>query len=370
MLNRIAVLHLSDCRCTLSSPRLSDSAGREVYLRGIHSLVSKTNDEVQWFTSNHVLYFLPVSTRWLTLLQHALNILWLHGDNLDEQIVTSTSQPGTGTGTSTVLASYTELDNDYSARFGLDTLSQALPHLVRLTMSVYDSTSTVSSKEPQHQHQARPPITQPNGSIDLTHLTPSEIIRLANISVRLSVAMDYASTIGDCRHFTFETLSSLLRRLDIHREPRDCSASSSGVAATAIPGARPGERARPNMDIDLIGSGSESPPQMQYTIPGVVDAATPSSSSGSQHSRYALSPPPLLGLPLSLHGSGPGVDITGTAMTACDGRDADAVPGEDEGGGATSLERFGATATTEMAGHSMQEWASELEEFLGPLFGL
>ncbi|BCS27263.1 uncharacterized protein APUU_60311A [Aspergillus puulaauensis] len=381
MLSRIAVLHLSDCRCTLSSPRLSDSAGREVYLRGIHSLVSKTNDEVQWFTSNHVLYFLPVSTRWLTLLQHALNILWLHGDDLDEQTVTSTSQPGTGT--STVLTSYTELDNDYSARFGLETLSQALPHLVRLTMSVYDSTSTVSSKEPQPQHQSRPPITQPNGSIDLTHLTPSEIIRLANISVRLSVAMDYASTIGDCRHFTFETLSSLLRRLDIHREPSDCSASSStsssGVAARAIPGAIPGERARPNMDIDPIGSGSgsESPPQMQYTIPGVVDAATPSSSSGSQHSRYALSPPPLLGLPLSLHGSGPGVDITGAAGTTCDGGDAnadvDAVPGEDGGGGgggATSLERFGATATTEMAGHSMQEWASELEEFLGPLFGL
>lgn len=334
MLNRLAVLHLSDCHCTLSSPRLSDSAGREVYLRALHSLVSKTNDEVQWFTSNNTLCFLPVSTRWLISLQHALNILWLHGDNLDERTITSTSQPGSGT--VGPLSSYTKLDNDYSSRFGLETLSKALPHVVRLTISIYDSTSSssssTSSKAPQHQHQSRTTIGHPSGSIDFTSLTSAEIIRLANISVRLSVAMDYVSTTDDCRNFTFESLSSLLlRRLDVHRQPSDCSTSSSS---------------RPNIDI------IKSPPQPQLSLP----------------------------LSSSLSGSGPelgtGINILCTATTACDNRDADASEDKGKGcsgsgSGATSLERFGAAATAaETAGHSMQEWASELEKFLGPLFGL
>lgn len=100
---------------------------------------------------------------------------------------------------------------------------------------------------------------------------------------------------------------------------------------------------------------------MQYTILGNGGAATPSSESGSQNPRQEIS------LPLSLHGSGPDDGIPGATMTVCDSRDAD-VDANAGDGGATSLERFG--ATTGMADHSMQEWVSELEEFLGPLLGL
>ncbi|KAL4781464.1 hypothetical protein BJX76DRAFT_335498 [Aspergillus varians] len=296
MLNRLAVLYLSSCRCTLSSPRISESAGREQYLNWLLPLVSETSEEVKWFAMNKVLHLLPISSRSITLLQHTLNILWLHLDNLDGDIPP----------TRDLLSYYTELDADCSTRFGFEPLSPILPHLVGLTVGIYDTSAGHSIEE------YRTSLLQPCGTLNLSALSQAEIIRLANISLRLSVVIDSSLSTNEDYHATFDSLSSLLSRLDAHRQLNDCSGPSSASIF---------HRSTRRYDIESL-----QPTTAQS------DGTTPSSPTGeSQSSHYASSP-------------------------------------RLDGGGASSLDRFG--AATDISQPSMQEWAGELEEFMAPLFGL
>ncbi|KAL4913354.1 hypothetical protein BDW62DRAFT_165859 [Aspergillus aurantiobrunneus] len=316
LVNRFALLFLSECCCTPFLPRMSESVGRAQYLQCLLDIVSKTNEEIRWFATNKVYYVLLVSSRCIILIQHALNLFWLHGDNLDEDI----SQPRDPIGL------YMQLDKHFSSQYGLDPLSQNIRHAVRLTMAVYDASTGASGEDYLNT------FVQSSGKFDLGVLSPAKTIRLVNICLRLTFIIDYEFPIGEYRHLKFDTLSTFICRLDVRRQPNYCSVTLDSLSSSSAV-----------VPVGLRTRDSES----LYSTQSSGD--TPSSLGESQHPHNVLSPQVSLPVPTSSF----------TDSAPCD-------RGDD--GGASSLERF--STATEMSQPSMQEWAGELEEFMAPLFGL
>ncbi|KAL4961519.1 uncharacterized protein BDV14DRAFT_123233 [Aspergillus stella-maris] len=302
LLNRLIILYLFRCRCSYD---IDEAAGYEQYLGRLVLLVSQINAEVEWFATNKVLYFLPISIRCIVLLPHAFNVLWADRYGLESNLEDAND----------ILIHYAKLDEDYSIRFGLAKLSHTVFGMMNLLMANHDA-SLIASVKFQ----------------DMNSLTPAQCLCFSKIGVHLSVVLDYGFSTGAAHQITPDIISSLHRHIFSRTSAINncsgasefrcaCSASlSSSSAKSHTSGASP--------------SGTQS------------SGATPSSSGEPYHS---LSPPVCL--------LTPSTDLTGASWQK-----------ENQDSGSTSLERF--NTATNVSQQSMQEWASELEVFMGPLFGL
>ncbi|KAL4792558.1 hypothetical protein BDV19DRAFT_392052 [Aspergillus venezuelensis] len=274
LLNRLVILYLFRCRCSYD---IDEAAGYEQYLGRLMLLVSQINSEVEWFATNKVLYFLPISIRCIVLLPHAFNVLWADRYGLEGDLADAND----------ILVHYAKLDEDYSIRFGLSKLSHTVPGMMNLLMANHDA-SLIASVKCQ----------------DMDSLTPAQCLCFSRIGVHLSVVLDYGFSTGAAHQITPDIIRPLYRRIfsrnpEIHNcseasgFPYPCSASFGGSSAKShTAGASP--------------SGTQS------------SGATPSFSGEPYHS---ISPPVSL--------LTPSTELTGSSWQK-----------ESQKSGNTSLERF------------------------------
>ncbi|KAL3476421.1 hypothetical protein BJX99DRAFT_258548 [Aspergillus californicus] len=195
--NRLAVLDYYKCCCTIrTNPH-------QQYVKQLAQLVSSTNEQVEWFAMNRDLYCIPITIRCLTILPHALNLLWLDGDDI--------TQPGHP------LKYYTELDQDYSTRCSVFPVNEYVRGVLMLIVGVYDR--TMASKQGGSQHNG----TFPSARLGLESSTPEAQRRLADICFRTSFLMDYVFMTGDCSKSTDEGIASLCVQFELSRPTFHCS---------------------------------------------------------------------------------------------------------------------------------------------------
>ncbi|KAL4910578.1 hypothetical protein BDW74DRAFT_172052 [Aspergillus multicolor] len=263
-------------------------------------------------------------TRSAIIFQHAFNLLWFHGDDLDQD----PSQPVD------ILHHYAQLDRDYSARFGFSTVVSYVCHMAKLTMRVYNASDFAEDGHGKYFARCS------DDKFDVASLGPAEISHLARICLLLEIALDPFLT-GECGPITFETLSSLFRRLTSKRPPHDCSASPPPVGYSAV-------------------SSSESLYSSPQSFPGSSQNSSSQSPQRSEDLEGALIVPP------ECRDAWRAMIRQGSALAATpDPEKSVALPQEDNC--VNSLERF--AAVTEEAQLSMQEWVAGLEEFMRPFFG-
>ncbi|KAL4811302.1 hypothetical protein BDV18DRAFT_129083 [Aspergillus unguis] len=314
LFNRHAMLCLSCCRC---SREVNELCEIDDYLQGLVSLVSDTNDHIRWFAENHLLCFVPSNIQCLTTLQHALNLFWFLGEDLDQEI----TEPGH------ILRYYMDLDDDYESRYGTAKLDNILRHLVRFAIAVYDTSPSSVTKGPQRN------FVNADGKPDPKALPFAEKIRLAKICHLLSLAIDYGFYTGDWPSINFDIVRFLFRRVSKRRAPNDCSSSDESVS---FPG---------------VSEPYHSPNYHSADTPGGTESSadTPKFCEDSHHASDTISTQ--IALPVS--------------STTYD----NVQWPKDVSSNSTSLERFNAV-TNSFSQQSMQDWAEDLEEFMAPLFGI
>ncbi|RDW94215.1 Zn(II)2Cys6 transcription factor [Aspergillus mulundensis] len=298
--HRYAVLYLSRCRCVRRAPEAMVHAR---YLQRIVELVAATNEEMTWFATNHLVYFLPSVTRCFILFPQLFNVLWFHGHELDRDF----AQPAD------ILRHYIEYDKSYSTRFGVPQAWPVVERVPAIAVSVLAASAGASGGEHRNGFANASHLD----TVKLAALIPAERLRLAKTCLLLSVALDYSFAVGEFQLMKPGALVAISRRLGTRREPRDCSAS-------AVPSLSP-----PSFE-DLIRAryGSETPQSTE----GAEITPSPSEEQQCAHRGFM----PRLSLPDA---------PTPSRSVASAKEDSDL----------SSLERF--AAATEATQPSMQEWA-------------
>ncbi|KAL5340782.1 hypothetical protein BJX70DRAFT_94207 [Aspergillus crustosus] len=304
---RLTVWHRLDLLTGLEC--LCDAAldSRETYLQGIADLVMMSNEQVKWFARSQTFELLPYSVRCFSILPMSLNILWLDGGDPEELI----SQPGHP------LKPYYQLDKVYMARFGEEAHFTVARQYLAVIVACYDSAHGYTDRH--------------NFSLGLATSTSEEKDRLADICLRLSILIDYTISKGNCEDMSADFFSSLFTRLEIRCQPYTCSGASTSQSLT---------------ELALYGQ--------EY-----------SSSSSSQNT---LS---FLGSPDYTSSSDSGSDVRNLAtyqqfslMSELSHNELSIVKADN---GPGTLERL--NSVIEQSSYSMQDFATGVEDLLGPLFG-
>ncbi|KAL4881626.1 hypothetical protein BJY04DRAFT_218070 [Aspergillus karnatakaensis] len=302
--NRIRRLCHSSCLC-LSRDMHSG------YLEGLAEIVSKINDEVEWFVVNQTLDLQPIIMRCFVSLALSLNVLWLDSVMFG-QAITEVGHP---------LMFHAQLEKDYGERYGMHIPSELVPAFINILAACYDAS---------HPNPSSPRTTG-------TPLSPSlRNDRLAEISFRLSCFMDYSWSTGARLTLKHNDFRCFLEHLEENRKVYTCSGLSTRQSLA-----------------DLATHGEEyPPPSPSQSVPSFGSSPGPSSSESGGESLAAMNFPTMSSRHSSLVPSAGLLSVSATDKV-------------DNGPG--SLERF--NSAMEGSQNSMQSFAQDVEDLLGPLFG-